>query len=71
MVELINDVYTELQHLQLQPTKHNVEILARCFGRLEEIARRYAGGETGGPETDGPETDGAADGQDPDEDGAG
>lgn len=62
MVELINDVYTELQHLQLQPTKHNVEILARCFGRLEEIARRYAGGETGGPETDGaadgPETDG-------------
>jgi hypothetical protein len=45
MLELINSVYTGIQQLQLQPTKHNVEILAHCFELLEQIAREIAGGQ--------------------------
>lgn len=45
MLELINSVYTGIQQLQLQPTKHNVEILAQCFGLLEQIAGEIAGGQ--------------------------
>jgi hypothetical protein len=50
MVDLINAVYTDLQQLQLQPTKHNIVILSRCLANLEELARKIGNGEPEAPE---------------------
>lgn len=37
MEEMLDRVFGNLQRLEIQPTEHNVEILADCFRTLREI----------------------------------
>lgn len=39
MKEKIEKVYTNIQNLQLQPTKHNTMLIADCLMLLEDIYR--------------------------------
>jgi len=39
MKEKIEKVYTNIQNLQLQPTKHNTMLIADCLLLLEDIYR--------------------------------
>lgn len=68
MLELINSVYTGLQQLQIQPSRHNIGILAECLQILETIAGEIAAdGDKDQPEED-PENDPE---EDPEEKGKG
>ena len=44
MVDQINEIYTSIQQLQLQPTRHNIQLLGRCMDLLEQIARQIVEG---------------------------
>lgn len=42
MDEMLDRIFGNLQQLEIQPTEHNVGILADCFRALREIYNRMA-----------------------------